>query len=65
MPERISLSAALDYVYGPGVDWSNPIRPYVASSLKQTPYEAYRDLKPEFQGIVCNMVGHDPQKDEE
>ena len=61
----MKLSESLDYIYGKGVDWTNPIRPGFISSLNQTPYEAYKDLKPEFQRVVCNMIGHEPKSEEE
>jgi hypothetical protein len=61
----MTLSEALDIVYDHN-DWTNPIRPYFVSSIKNdTPYEAFKKLKPEYQTIVIRMVGHTPEKDEE
>ena len=60
----MTLSEALDAVYGHS-NWVNPIRPYFASGVSQTPYEAYEKLKPEYQKIVRNLIGHEPLKDEE
>lgn len=60
----MTLSDALTYVYGSGVRWDNPIRPYFIPGISQTPYEAYCQLGPEFQRIVKNMIGHEPRKGE-
>lgn len=62
---RLTLTEALDAVYGPTVDWTNPIRPYSVSGVTDTPFEAYQKLKPEFRDIVRNLIGHAPKEDEE
>ena len=46
-------------------NWRNPIRPYVVSGISQTPYQAYKELKPEFKTLICNWIGHEPRRDEE
>jgi len=62
----MTLSQALDIVYGPGVQWPNPIRPYFVSTvIPDTPYQAWAKLKPEFQEIVVRLIGHQPKRDEE
>ena len=61
---KMTLSEALDYVYGEGVNWSNPIRPYFVSNISQTPYEAFKDLKPQYKNVIVNMTGHYPKIDE-
>lgn len=60
MPE---LPEALDIVYGHN-RWNNPIRPYFVSGCYQTAYEAYQELKPEYQRIVMRLIGHEPQRGE-
>ena len=59
----MDLSSALSIVYGHN-EWHNPIRPYFVGSISQTPYEAYKKLKPEFKQIVQNLIGHEPQIEE-
>ena len=59
----MTLTEALDVVYGHR-GWSNPIRPYVLGPVSQTPYEAYRMLKPEFKIIVRGLIGHEPREQE-
>jgi len=60
----ITLTDALNAVHGPNIDWWNPIRPCVVSGVTQTPYDAYVVLKPEYQRVVVNLIGHNPGRDE-
>lgn len=66
----MTLSEALDAVYGDikgkyrprKHDWTNPIEGIGSvGSVFQTPYEAYQDLKPEYQQIVRNILGREPE----
>ena len=65
----MTLTEALDTLFkGMSFDyrnWANPIRPYFVSGVSQTPYEAYRQLNPEYQMLIRNWVGHEPQCEEE
>jgi len=60
----MTLSEALDVIYGPGVQWDNPIRPYSVSGVRDTPYKAYQKLKPEYREIVERLIGHTPTSEE-
>lgn len=62
---KMTLTEALDLLYGDGVNWHNPIRPYFVSGIRQTPYEAYQQLKPEYQLLVRRWLKHEPKRDEE
>jgi len=58
----MSLTNALDTVYGHN-NWSNPIHPYFVSGVQpQTPFETYKKLKKEYQDIICRLIGHLPTK---
>lgn len=59
----MTLSDALDKVYGHN-EWHNPIRPVFVSGIVQSPYEAYRALKIEYQQIVDRLIGHVPKAGE-
>ena len=61
----MTLTEALDLLYGEGVNWHNPIRPYFVSGISQTPYEAFRQLKDDYQTLVRRWVGHEPRRDED
>lgn len=61
----MTLSEALDLIYSDGTNWHNPIRPYFATGITQTPYEAYEQLKDEYQVLVRNWIGHEPRRNEE
>lgn len=56
----MNLCDALTHTYGHN-RWFNPIR--MAGSVPgifQTPFEAYEDLKPEFQSVVRSLFGGYP-----
>lgn len=65
----MTLTEALDQLYeGSDFDvrnWRNPIRPYFVSGITQTPYEAYQQLKPEFQLLIERWLRHTPRPNEE
>ena len=60
----MTLSEALNIVYGRN-DWHNPIAPLFVSGVSQTPYEAYKALKLEYQVIVHRLIDHEPKEKEE
>jgi hypothetical protein len=68
-PREITLTDALDRLFeGTNFDyrdWHNPIRPYFVSGITQTPYEAYKQLKPEYQRLIERWLGHEPRPNEE
>lgn len=65
----MNLTEALDRLFeGKEFDyrnWRNPIRPYFVSGITQTPFEAYKQLIPEYQRLIINWLGHEPRRDEE
>ena len=46
-------------------DWRNPLRPMFVSGVTQTPFEAYKQLEPEYQRLIVNWIGHEPRRGEE
>ena len=65
----MTLTEALDRLYE-GRDfnyrnWHNPIMPYFVSGVSQTAFEAYEKLKPEYQLLIRNWIGHEPGFGEE
>ena len=64
----MTLSEALDQLFeGDDINyrnWHNPIRPYFVSGITQTPYEAYKQLKPEYQSLIRKWIGHEPRQKE-
>ena len=53
---------ALTHVYGHN-NWFNPIHGIGSiGGWYQTPYEAYDNLKPQYQAIVDSLFGHSPSK---
>ena len=65
----MTLSEALDRLFeGEDFDygnWHNPIRPYFVSGVSQTPYEAFRQLRLEYQRLIINWIGHIPRPAED
>ena len=65
----MNLTEALDQLFdGNDFDyrnWRNPIRPYFVSGITQTPFEAYRQLKLEYQYLIRQWIGHEPRRSEE
>lgn len=60
-----TLTWCLTIIHG-DEHWRNPLHPYMFSSRHVTsPFEAYQELKPEFQEIVKNLLGRDPRKEDE
>ena len=62
--EVVTLSEALDTVYG-HTQWYNPIRPCSVSGVYDTPYQAFKKLKPEYKEIVVRLIGHQPVQNED
>jgi len=64
----MTLTEALDRLFEDmdldNRNWRNPIRPYFVSGITQTPYEAYKQLKSEYQRLIINWVGHTPSSKE-
>ena len=60
---NMTLSEALDVVLGHS-NWNNPIYPVFVFGIYQSPYEAYDQLKTEYQEIVNRLIGHIPTKSE-
>lgn len=64
----MTLTEALDQLFkgkNPDYsDWSNPIRPYSVAGVTQSPYRAYKQLKPEYQALIIQWIGHNPRINE-
>lgn len=64
MREPMTLTEALDVIYGPE-DWRNPIRPYSVSGVTDTPFAAYEKLQERYKLIVRRLIGRRPTRAED
>ncbi len=63
--QNMELCEILTHIYGHN-QWYNPFRTSWCSigGIKQTPYEAYKDLNETSQRIVVSLFGRTPNRED-